>query len=104
MRDAPSIDIIALLQKEGANISAFDPQAMENAKKIFQNVTFCKDIYDAVRDTDTLVLITDWNEFKEVELKKIKKLMRSPNIIDSRNIFDPKTARSLGFEYLGVGR
>ena len=104
MRDAPSIDIIALLQKEGAVISAFDPQAMENAKKIFQNVTFCKDIYDAVRDTDALVLITDWNEFKEVELKKIKKLMRSPNIIDSRNIFDPKTARSLGFEYLGVGR
>ena len=104
MRDAPSIDIIALLQKEGAVISAFDPQAMENAKKIFQNVTFCKDIYDAVKDTDALVLITDWNEFKEVELKKIKKLMRSPNIIDSRNIFDPKTARSLGFEYLGVGR
>ncbi|KKR76438.1 MAG: UDP-glucose 6-dehydrogenase [Candidatus Levybacteria bacterium GW2011_GWA2_40_8] len=104
MRDAPSIDIIALLQKEGANISAFDPQAMENAKKIFQNVTFCKDIYDAVKDTDALVLITEWNEFKEVELKKIKKLMRSPNIIDSRNIFDPKTARSLGFEYLGVGR
>ena len=104
MRDAPSIDIIALLQKEGAVISAFDPQAMENAKKIFQNVTFCKDIYDAVKDTDALVLITEWNEFKEVELKKIKKLMRSPNIIDSRNIFDPKTARSLGFEYLGVGR
>src|SRR3990167_2969354 len=73
MRDAPSIDIIALLQKEGAVISAFDPQAMENAKKIFQNVTFCKDIYDAVRDTDALVLITEWNEFKEVELKKIKK-------------------------------
>ncbi len=106
MRDAPSRAIISDLQNMEAKIKAYDPIAMENAKKIFKNsdIAFAQNAYDAVKDADLLILVTEWNEFKELDLEKVKKLMRTPNIIDGRNIYDPQKAKTLGFTYLGVGR
>lgn len=104
MRDAPSIDIIELLKQEGAKINAYDPQAEENAKKLIDGIDFASDMYDAVTDADLLIVITDWNEFKEADLERIKKLMATPFIIDGRNIYDPQKLKKLGFSYIGVGR
>lgn len=104
MRDASSIDIIELIKQEGAKISAYDPEAMENAKKLIDDIDFTSDMYGAVTDADLLIVVTDWNEFKEADLEKIKSLMKSPNIIDGRNIYDPKKSKELGFSYVGVGR
>lgn len=104
MRDAPAIDIINLLVKDGAKIKAYDPQAMENAKSKLLKVTFCKDVYDVAKGSDLLVITTEWNDFREVDLEKIKSLMKNPYIIDGRNIYDPEKVKSLGFTYIGVGR
>lgn len=104
MRDAPSIVIINALQKDGAKIKAFDPIAMNNAKKIFKNVTFCENSYSAAKGADILVVLTEWNEFRQLDLKKLKSLMNSPIILDGRNIYDPQKTKELGFTYMGVGR
>ncbi len=104
MRSAPSIDIIKMLQSEGANIKAFDPVSNEKAQQILKNVTFCKDPYEAAQGTDCLVIITEWNEFKEIDLAKVKDKMANPVIIDGRNIYDPIKMKELGFIYYGIGR
>lgn len=104
MRCAPSVDIIAMLKNEGAKIKVFDPKAMENAKNIIKGVTFCEDPYSVAKDSDCLVIVTDWNEFKEMDLKKVKKIMKKPIIIDGRNIYESEAMKKLGFKYLGVGR
>lgn len=104
MRDAPAIDIIELLQKDGAKIKAYDPEAIENSKKILTDVQYAKNAYDALKDADALVVVTEWNEFKELDLAKIKTSMKSPFIIDARNIYDADRAKSLGFNYIGVGK
>ncbi len=104
MRDAPAIDIIELLQKDGAKIKAYDPQATENAKKVLKNIEYAKNAYDAVKDAEAVVVMTEWNEFKELDLQKIKGLMKVPCMIDARNVYDAEHTRSLGFDYVGVGR
>jgi UDPglucose 6-dehydrogenase len=106
MRFAPSINIIEALKREGANIKAYDPQAMSRARSLpeFKGVNFCRNSYDAVRGADCLVMVTEWNEFKELDLKKIKKLLRQPVIIDGRNIYEPKKMKELGFKYYSIGR
>lgn len=104
MRDAPSIEIIGGLRKGGARVKAYDPVAMENAGKILKGITFSKDCYQAVEDADLLIILTEWNEFRQLDLLEIKKLMRKPNIVDGRNIYDPKKTREMGFAYVGVGR
>jgi UDPglucose 6-dehydrogenase len=104
MRYAPSIDIINMLKNEGVKIKAFDPKAMKSAKGIFTGVTFCKNVYSAIRNSDCLAIVTDWNEFKEIDLRRIKKLMRQPIIVDGRNIYNPDVVRKLGFKYIGMGR
>lgn len=104
MRCAPSIDIIDTLRNEGAKVKAFDPKSMENAKKIIKGITFCKDAYSAAKDSDCLVILTDWNEFKEMDLRKVKNLMRGHIIIDGRNIYEPIMVKRLGFKYIGIGR
>ncbi len=104
IRDAVSIDIINLLLQKGCNVKAFDPAAMENAKKVLKGVHFCKDIYSVAEDSECLVILTEWNEFKEADLNKIKKLMKNPAIVDGRNIYDPKFVKKLGFKYIGIGR
>lgn len=104
MREAPSIDIIELLKRDGAIIKAFDPQAIETARELIKDVKFTENIYDTAKDTQALVILTEWNEFKEADLKKIKDLMKNPVIIDARNIYDPQEMKELGFTYVGVGR
>ncbi len=104
MRDAPVADIIELLQKDGVKIKAFDPEAMESSKRVLHDVEYAKNAYDAVTGADAMIIATEWNEFKELDLSKIKKLMNSPVIVDARNIFDPEKVKNLGFTYVGVGR
>ncbi len=104
LRYAPSIDIIRALQREGAKIKAFDPAAMKKAERILKRVEFCQDAYGVAKGSDCLVILTEWNEFKELDLKKIKRLLKTPVIIDGRNIYEPKEMKRLGFEYQGIGR
>lgn len=104
MRDAPAIDIINLLQNDGAKISAFDPKAMEIAALTLKDVDYKKDAYEVAEGADLVIVLTEWNEFKELNLAKLKSKMRSPNIIDGRNIYDPEEMIKLGFNYQGVGR
>jgi UDPglucose 6-dehydrogenase len=107
IRSAPSIDIINRLLAEGASIRAYDPVAMDNSRRQFadsKNIEFCSDVYDAAKSADCIALMTEWNEFKEVDWKKIKKGMVHPFILDGRNIYDPKKLRDLGFTYEGIGR
>lgn len=104
MRDAPSITIINALQKAGAKIKAYDLTAMANAKKILKNVVFCSDPYLTAKDSNLLIIMTEWNEFRQLDLKKIKQMMKDAIILDGRNIYDPQKVKNLGFVYLGVGR
>lgn len=104
MRFAPSIDIIKALQTEGAKIKAFDPKAAEKAKEVLKNVTYCKNPYEVAKDADCLAILTEWDEIKKVDLKKIKKLLKHPVIIDGRNIFNQKEMEKLGFVYKSIGR
>lgn len=105
LREAPSLEIIDMLKKEGVHIKAYDPVAMGKAKATLgAGINFCKDAYQAAKDSDCLLIATEWNEFKELDFKKIKKLMRQPVLIDGRNIYDPKEMKSLGFKYIGIGR
>jgi len=104
IRESPSIDIIKLLLKESAHIRCFDPLAMENTKKILPNLTYCQDEYETARDSDALIISTEWNQFRNLDLLKIKKLLKTPVLIDLRNLYEPATIKSLGFIYEGVGR
>ena len=106
MRFAPSLTIAEKLRQEGAHIRAYDPQSMSRAKKLpeFKGVKFCEGPYEAVKGADCTVIVTEWNEFKELDLKKAKKLMRQPVIVDGRNIYDPKKMKELGFRYSCIGR
>lgn len=104
MRFAPSITIIKELQKRGAEIKAYDPVAMRRAKRIMPNIEYCTDPYNTVRDVDALILVTEWDEFRSLDLKKIKGLMRQPVFLDGRNIFDAKEMKELEFIYSGIGR
>jgi UDPglucose 6-dehydrogenase len=105
LREAPSMEIIGMLQNEGVHVKVFDPVAMSKAKiALGKGVKFCKDAYETAKDSDCLLIVTEWNEFKELDFKKIKKLMRQPIIVDGRNIYDPKEMKSLGFKYVGIGR
>lgn len=104
MRDAPSVPIIHMLQKAGAEVRAFDPVAAEEAKKVLKNVTFCKDAYDTASHADILVFMTEWNQFRKLDLNRIKKLMRTPTIVDLRNIYEPSQMQEYGIQYTAVGR
>lgn len=104
MREAPSIKIVIALQKLGAKIKAFDPVAMANAKKILSNIVYYTNAYDVAKGADALVVVTEWNEFRQLDLKKVKLLMKHPILFDGRNIYDPIKIKLLGFSYYGVGR
>lgn len=104
IREAPSIAIIMELQRLGAKIRAFDPEAKLNAKKVLKGVIFCNDPYSTVKDCDALVIATEWNEFRVLDIDKIKRLLKQPNIIDGRNIYEPEEMKNAGFNYVGIGR
>ena len=104
IREAVSLDVMKALLEKGCRIKAYDPVAMPQAKKEFKGVKFVKDAYAAAEQAECLVILTEWNEFKELDLKAVKKAMKKPIIVDGRNIYDPKNIRKLGFEYTGIGR
>lgn len=104
IRNAPAIDIIQALQSEGAKIKVYDPSAMEKAGELLDKVKFCTDPYAACKGSDCLLIITEWDEFKELDFSKIKKLLKRPFIIDGRNIYEPERMKKLGFTYAGIGR
>lgn len=107
MRDAPSIIIMNHLLAEGAKIHAYDPIALENAKRIFsgkEHTTFFTDEYSALEGSDLAIIVTDWNEFKQLDLAYIKNIMANPLLLDGRNIYEPEKAKQHGFTYEGVGR
>jgi UDPglucose 6-dehydrogenase len=104
MREAPSIDIIAALQQRGARVKAYDPVAMARAEDLLPTVTFTATAYDTAKDSDALLLVTEWNEFKQLDWERIKRYMRSPIVIDGRNLYDPQEMRDRGITYWGVGR
>lgn len=104
MRDAPAITVINALQKSGAIIKAYDPVAIENAKKILKKVYFCGNPYEVAKEADILIIMTEWHEFRQLDPIKIRKIMKRPIILDGRNIYDPQKAKRAGFVYQGVGR
>lgn len=104
MRDAPSIKIINLLLSEGAKVKVYDPAAISNARKIFPDIEYAEKSYDAAKGVDALLVITEWGEFKEVDFGRLKELMKSPLIIDGRNIFSRDIMSSYGFRYISMGR
>jgi UDPglucose 6-dehydrogenase len=104
MREAPSIPLITALQDMGAEIRAFDPVGMPQAKKVMQGVTFCNSAYACAKGAHALVIVTEWEQFRALDLKELSSLMASSVIVDLRNIYSPDEARRHGFHYCGVGR
>ncbi len=104
MREAPSVGIIRSLLKNGATVKAYDPVAKEEAIKVLPEISYEEDEYAAVAGSDALIIVTEWNQFRALDMKRIRDLMKAPRIADLRNICDPEDMRELGFEYVGVGR
>ena len=104
MRESPSLDIIPTLQKSGATIHAYDPKGMDEAKEMLSDVTFADDPYACMEDADAVVIITEWNQFRALDLDKVKSIMKTPTMIDLRNIYGRENMAELGFDYTGVGR
>ncbi len=105
MREAPAVPIIQGLLERGAKVRAFDPEAHESAKAVFgKKITYARNAYDALKGADALLVVTEWNEFREPDFKKMKRAMRNPVIVDGRNIYEPRQIRDLGFTYSSIGR
>ncbi|MFA5176875.1 MAG: UDP-glucose/GDP-mannose dehydrogenase family protein [Candidatus Omnitrophota bacterium] len=104
IRNAPALRLIRMLQEEGAKIRVYDPQAIAKARKVLPKVIFCPDAYAACRSADCLFIATEWDEFKELDFGKVKKLLKRPLIVDGRNLYDPEILRKSGFTYVSIGR
>jgi UDPglucose 6-dehydrogenase len=104
LREAPSLKIIEDLLAAGAEVRAYDPAAMEPASRILPQVTYCEDEYDAASDSDALVVVTEWNQFRSLNIDRLKSVMRGMNLIDLRNIYEPEAIRAAGFSYIALGR
>jgi UDPglucose 6-dehydrogenase len=105
MREAPAITIIERLLEMGATVRAYDPEATDTARRIFgDRITYCGSSYEALTGADALAVVTEWNEFREPDFKKMKQQLKSPVVFDGRNIYSPEQMRGLGFEYFSIGR
>ncbi len=104
LRDSPSLDIVPSLLGKGATVRAFDPQGMAEAKALLNGVVWCEDAYDAMSGGDAIVIITEWNEFRALDLARAKSLLNQPLLIDLRNIYDPAEMKQAGFVYISIGR
>jgi len=105
MRDSPAIDIVAALVEAGATVRAFDPEGMNEAKKLLPpGVVYCDDSYATLPGAECLVIVTEWNEFRAIDLDRVKSLLAAPRIVDLRNVYEPAEMRDLGFEYRSIGR
>ena len=104
IREAPALDIIRALIKDGVKVRAFDPAAMAEARKVLKGVRYCDDAYDTAHLADAVVLITEWNEFRNLDLVRLRQSVRNPIFIDLRNVYDEQRMKQAGFRYIGVGR
>jgi UDPglucose 6-dehydrogenase len=106
MREAPSIDIIKGLRDHGASFKAYDPIAVENARKIIgdEKIEYVPNNYDALKDVDALLLLTEWHHFRKPDFDKMKSLMKTPVIFDGRNQYEPDKMKAMGFSYFSIGR
>jgi UDPglucose 6-dehydrogenase len=104
MRESPAVDIVNGLTHRGAKVRAYDPVALDEARRCLPDIEYAADEYDAIRDADAMVIITEWNQFRALDMEKVKALLKTPRIADLRNIYEPADMRELGFEYIGVGR
>ena len=108
MRDSPSLDIIPMLIKNNCHIRVFDPEGMNEAKnylfKYKDNITYCENAYNACENSQALVILTEWNQFRALDLEKLKEVLVEPIIIDLRNIYNPKEIQDKGFKYYSIGR
>ena len=104
MREAPSLDIIPALQGAGAKVRAYDPAGMEAAKRLLDGVVWCDGVYETMEGADALVIVTEWNAFRALDLARVKRLMKAPVMIDLRNIYDPAEMSAAGFRYASIGR
>ncbi|EGY02155.1 UDP-glucose 6-dehydrogenase [Nitrospirillum viridazoti Y2] len=104
MRDAPSLDIIPELQRLGATVQAYDPAGMQEAEHLLPGVVWCADAYAAIQDADVLAIITEWNEFRALDLDRVRRSMKAPVLVDLRNIYNPDDMSAAGFTYTSIGR
>ena len=104
VRESPSLAILPALAERGARVRAFDPAGMEEAGRVLDGVVWCGDAYDAMTGADALVILTEWNEFRALDLERVKALLKTPLIVDLRNIYDPGTVAAAGFRYVSIGR
>jgi len=104
MRDSPSLAIVPALQRAGARVRAFDPQGMKEAKHLLPGIDMCTDAYDALKGADAVVIVTEWNEFRQLDFARARTLMKAPVMVDLRNIYDPAELAAAGFDYWSVGR
>jgi len=104
MREAPSLDIAKVLLAAGAEVRAYDPAAVERSRMLIPEVEYLQDAYEVAAGADAIVLITEWNEFRQLDMARVKQIMRRPVMVDGRNIYDPDAMRALGFTYRGIGR
>jgi UDPglucose 6-dehydrogenase len=104
MRDAPSLDIIPALQAAGARVKAYDPESMHEAGKMLTEVDFCDGPYHAIDGADAMVLITEWDQFRAMDFERVKKLLKTPTVVDLRNVYQPSDMARRGFNYVSVGR
>lgn len=104
MRESPSLDIVPAIQELGADVFAYDPEGMKEAKHMLADVNWCENAYETMSDADALVIITEWNEFRALDLERVKSLMRNPVLVDLRNIYEPSEMTENGFQYHSIGR
>jgi len=107
MRDSPSLDIVPALLEAGAGVRAYDPEGMEEAKQLLgtpEGLSYCDDAYATLTDADAVVIVTEWNEFRALDLARVKSAMRQPLMVDLRNVYDPKDMADDGFVYHCIGR
>ena len=104
MRDSPSLDIVPALIAAGATVRAYDPKGMDEAKAMIDGVEWCDNAYDTMQDADALTIITEWNEFRALDLGRVKDAMRNPVMVDLRNIYKPADMAEAGFDYISIGR
>jgi UDPglucose 6-dehydrogenase len=104
IRESPALPIIQALLERGATVRAFDPEAMDGCRPLFPAVTFCENAYEAAEDADALVIVTEWNQFRKLDLDRLHLLLRQPLVIDLRNLYEPETMAAAGFRYVSIGR
>ena len=104
MRDSPSLDIVLALIEAGATIAAYDPEGMEEAKKLLTGIEYCTDAYATMKDADVVVIVTEWNQFLALDLDRVKSLLKAPVMVDLRNVYKPSDMAAEGFVYSSIGR